>query len=688
MTTQSTPPDRPAVPTPELVLQAGNSASITAIAFSPDGRHFATAEGDGQVVLWNCRDGSVANIWQRQNHSPWIGFPSPDHLVIHSDHGLELIHRSAVHSSQIPLPGRFLNALQASVGHVTLVDGEGTYRAAMTYGKPDDLAPQRCGPGVHGSLLALSADGGTLAFIETTAAGKRFENWLQVWDLHTGTVWLRKRVPATLVWWTRDPTGRRRKLRSIRDSLQLLALSPDGRTLAIGGHSTLWLCDARTGRLSHLLLRYDAPMTIVFSPEGELIAAGTMSGTVAIWNVASGEPILAGRGHGAGVTALAFSPDAQSLISGARDKTLTRWDLVNSTCEQVPLRTFDGTRASASDVRFSPDGSRIAVSDVEGAVRLWSARNGELELLLLRTPADVRELTFSPDGRLLFGRNCRLLYDFEKGIGEEAGEPEEAEQRPVVSPDCRWTARISKGGKIAIQDAATGELLWSIPDPDGEDDVSALVFSPDSRTLAAGYEGFRIRLWDVETGQCRQRIRSHEDANYHLAFSPDGRLLAIGGAYGKEVILCDLWRNTQPIRFALTEAERQYPEVVTETYGRPAEEIPAPEVSLLGHAGSIRGSCFSPDGRTVATGAEDAALKLWDPDTGRLRATMQPLPAADGSSPGEWITDTPDGYYIHSPSAAQWIRWRVGGKLLPVEAFASEYNAPDRVARVVRGLSG
>jgi WD40 repeat protein len=62
--------------------------------------------------------------------------------------------------------------------------------------------------------------------------------------------------------------------------------------------------------------------SIVFSPDGRLLAAADWNGTVTLWDVASGDRRLTIADHKAGVTAAAFSPDGTTLATGSEDKTL------------------------------------------------------------------------------------------------------------------------------------------------------------------------------------------------------------------------------------------------------------------------------------------------------------------------------------------------------------------------------
>src|SRR6266567_5418700 len=138
-------------------------------------------------------------------------------------------------------------------------------------------------------------------------------------------------------------------------------------------------------------------LSVALSPHGELLAAGTTSGEIRLWHVASGIPLSTLWGHADWVYSIAFSPDGKLLASGGEDQMVRLWDVSSGQC----LKILQGHTHRVRSVAFSPDSDVLASGSEDQTVRLWDVSDGRCFSTLQSYNDWIRSVTFSPDGKLL-----------------------------------------------------------------------------------------------------------------------------------------------------------------------------------------------------------------------------------------------------------------------------------------------
>jgi general transcriptional corepressor TUP1 len=140
----------------------------------------------------------------------------------------------------------------------------------------------------------------------------------------------------------------------------------------------------------------DAGVTsVAISPDGRLVAAGSLDTIVRLWDVETGQLLERLRGHKDSVYSVAFTPDGKGLVSGSLDKTLKYWELntvaLREFGEGTELRrgekyakcslNFVGHKDYVLSVAISHDGQWVVSGSKDRGVQFWD-KNGVAQLML------------------------------------------------------------------------------------------------------------------------------------------------------------------------------------------------------------------------------------------------------------------------------------------------------------------
>jgi WD40 repeat protein len=392
--------------------------------------------------------------------------------------------------------------------------------------------------------------------------------------------------------------------------------SPDGRQILTSSdiEATLW--DANTGAKLLTYTGHDRQIWgVAFSPDGKRAATTSEDGTAKVWDVSAGDTLVTLAGHPDIVTRVRFLQDGNHLVTSGTDKTLRIWDL--SRKRGVEESTLQGHYAGwNTTLALSPDWTRIAANEPDGAIRIWSLdSNQESSRMRDGHKGHLWAVAFSPNGRkLITAGDNNLVYVWDTESGQKlltlSGHGEGTMDQVIYgvmaaafSPDETLIATAGMDKTARIWDAATGRQLLVLTGHTGG--VLSIAFSPDSKNIATGSEDSTVRLWDTKTGVELSKLKGHTDYVWSLAYRSDGKRLASAGSgsLGGEV---KVWDTTT------------------------GKEL----LSLSGHRGGVQSVAFSPDGKLLASSGYDATMRVWDMNSGKELLNL----------PGSWqVAFSPDG---------------------------------------------
>ena len=195
-----------------------------------------------------------------------------------------------------------------------------------------------------------------------------------------------------------------------------LAVSPDGEMLAAGNlDGTISLWDPVSGKLlATLMAGKEIILGLSFSADGTVLASAGADSQVRVWDVASHRLRATLKGNCGLITALALSSDARTLVTGSEDQTVRVWDLAHPDHPAV----FHSRGKAVLAVAVSADGHLVASAALcDSGVRLWDARERESRGFLRGQASTFTCLTFSSDMQTLIGgdeRGCVCLWNLFK----------------------------------------------------------------------------------------------------------------------------------------------------------------------------------------------------------------------------------------------------------------------------------
>jgi len=596
-------------------LPAAKRQTGHALAFSPDGKQLASAAdgpsdpkgkplGAPEILVWDVASGKRLHAFGGFSYARSVAF-SPDGKALAGGGGID---PSLDGKTGADLGVVFLWDLASGTrSHRLEWDGSvaGTIAHAVCFGRDGTTILAGCGAGViqcfnlrtskrqrslHGCTgsvhgLELSPDGRALAVSTRTNI---------VGDLHR----LYVLDPVTGIELAPFEAGHRTDLRALAwspDSAQLATLGPDFRV-------RLW--NAASGRpVRQWMSPWSASASLVFGPDGktlclaDVLERGKVDWRVRVLDTTTGQLI---RERTIAPGNLALSPDGRLAVGCGPERRLYLWD--TATGKEVPSGLARATAAAEDQFpgtfsAFSPDGRFLAwyqtrldlnLKNPTGAQKVKVERDPDGKIPRRQITTTIRIWDLAADKELPPMADCTGPVAFSpdgKTVTVVHTPPRAEDMRPAGPPVNKqepireMVERQPDSMVLQVREIATGQVRYQVRI---SSNPNAAAFSPDGRLLATTHierpkdrgPTAATRMWDTGTGKELDRLPGQSSAIITLAFSADGRRLAVGSTDGSALIwdVTRFYPAPAPVELTVRELDDMWTRLRAED---PAKALPA-----------------------------------------------------------------------------------------------------------------
>jgi WD40 repeat protein len=603
----------------------GHDAWVTRIAFSPDGKFFATASADKTVQIRETA--SLKRVTVLMGHEDIV------QDVAFSPDGLQIVTASGDKTARIwdAKSGKSVMELRghADIVHEATFSPDGRWVLTVSKDKTARLWDVQTGHTLSQFHHKDDVLQGSFSPDGTRVLTASADKAARLWDSATGAaIWT---LPHS-----KDPASAR--------------FSDDGRYVVTSDGLVARVWESQSGKSIAVLRGHTGVLIDAdFSPDGKWIVTASYDNTAQVWDVTTGQSVAELRGHLSDVTRATFSADGKWILTASADSTARVWE-VKPAKMLAELRVNELAEAS-----LSPDAQRVVTTSTEKTVGLWDVATGNLLFEFDGHPDSTPLAKFSPDGKRIFTASGPSVWIVDSGTGRSVAELRHADAVTLdIGCDARSVVTTSDNKTIHVWDTSSGAKVAEMPHSDV---VTRAEFSPDGKSLVSA-SGEAARIWEAKTGGLIAELRGHQGQVTMARFSPDGKRIVTAGTdwmvriwdAGSGQSIAELRDHKNHIFSA--EFSPDSTRLVTASKDKTACIWEAASgkslVKLEGHWDTVGSARFSPDSKLVVTASADGTGRIWDATTGERIAELvgQRGPmlgaefSADGSRVATWSTAT------------------------------------------------
>jgi WD40 repeat protein/serine/threonine protein kinase len=556
---------------------AGHTDTVWSLAFSPDGKTFASGSADTSIRIWNIDSGTQRNLI--------TGHTQDVRSVQFSSDGTQLLSGSGAYSN-----GELTPESDFSVRLWRISDGTAICTMQPVTPLGSEVRTATFSPD---NTQVLSASGA-----EYSATG---DNAIVLWDVAT--------------------CQESKRIYGHNNIVQDVRFSPNGRqALSASADNSVILWDLLTGEKVRTFVGHtDWVNRVAFDATGQYAISGGWDNTVILWNVDSGRLQYQYAGHTAPIQSLAFGTDGRKFFSGSQDTDVREWDAQSVLFVQAYGANDSET---AKLVRFSPDEKLILTVNESGLIALFNRQRGTNIGAFRGHQTRVYAASFSQNGERVLSSDADgqvILWqvttrqELRRFSGHEG-----IVWSASFSPDERTILTGSDDSTVRVWDVNTGEQLWQSDDTISE--VYTVGYALDGKTFFASTLNGDLVVWDATTRTEISRSEAHIGGALSNTVSADGKYWATGG-YDNTVILWDA-QTGKPIRtlsghfktvidVAFSADSRT---LITGSFDRTVrfwDVATGVETGRINYGVALVGTTLSKDGQLLAVAADDARVTTY-----------------------------------------------------------------------------